>query len=545
MQAADAGRRATIWGLMILLAMACARIEAPPGGPPDREAPTIRESRPASGSVNLDTRPEFRFEFDEWVNRASLSGELYLSPRHEGGLELNWVGRTLKARPVLPLDSGRTYLLEMGTGVRDLAGNRLASPHRIAFSTGASLDSFAFAGWIGGYRPNAKVMIWAWPLDSFPVRPLAPAPWQTRPDSSGGFRLLNLPETAFRLFAINDLNGDGRWSPATEPAALASADPAPGGYGNVRPSLYLSELELDSLALTAVQPEDRHHLLLEGRLDLPGRPGRAAQLSLLELADTLGRQIPLLTLREEEDGRYLLVCGEMDSLTYWLRFKDGSDSVSFRGLAYTQNPFQGFERPVRLDSKRRLHWLPPRGLKTQARTAAWVGQGSDSEAVVPQFLDALELVWGLPRARAGDTLFLSPGIFEGMAGDTWPASLARFALELPPDVEHGALQLLFVPAPPANTPWRIQLRMGETLLSDRELVSPLELAELPAGWLSAELYFDRNGDGEWTAGQLEPFRHAEARLPLTDSLQVYPGWTREGLELQLPEELSQWNTATP
>lgn len=536
MRAAEPRSQGRLTGLVaLLLAAACARIEAPPGGPPDRQGPRVASHRPADAVVNLGVRPEFRFEFDEWVNRASAVGEVYLSPSHEGGLELDWFYRTLIVRPRQDLPPDRTFLLELGTGIKDMGGNRMDQPFRLAFSTGAALDTFAFEGWLGGAGRADRTVIWAWPLDDFPARPLDPAPWQTRPDTAGVFRFSNLPDRPFRLFAIADPNGNGRWDGASEPAALASADPAPRpGLGPVRPTLYLGPLTVDSLGIGSVEAADRNHFFLEGRLDLPGDPGRAAQLDQLELLDSLGRRVPLLTLRKEEDGRYLMVCGNLDSLVYTLRLRNGQDSASFKGRSFSQNPFQGFERPTLLDDKRRLTWHSPRGLKAQAGAAAWVGQGRDTSQVQPQFIDALELVWGLPRTRAGDSLFVEPGLLEGLSGDTWPTERVALPLELPPTPASGALQLLFADTPPAERGWRLRVSQDGRTLADLPLASPTDLPGLPEGFVSLELYHDRDGDRAWTPGLLQPFRHAEARLPLADSLQVYPGWTREGLELDLP-----------
>lgn len=539
----DTRHRALAAGITLLLGMACARIEAPPGGPPDRKSPAVVSHSPASGSVNVGATPQFSLEFDEWVNRASITGEVYLSPTHEGGLDVRWFGRTLKVTPRQPLPPDRTFLLEIGTGVRDIAGNRLAQPFRLAFSTGADLDTFRFSGWLGGVDVEGRSVIWAWPLDEFPLRPLEPAPWQTRPDSAGVFRFSSLPERPFRLFAISDRNTNGRWDSATEPASLASADPVPGGgYADVLPTMYLGVLPLDSLGLEAAEGADRNHVILQGRLDLPGNPGRAAQIELLEISDSLGRRVPIMTLREEEDGRYLLVTGTMDSLRYTLRFRDGSDSVSFTGRTYSQNPFQGFQRPTLLDTKRRLRWYPPRGVIAETRGKAWLGQKSDTAMVQPQILDALELVWGLPRVREGDTLFVAPGLLEGLSGDKWPTELAMYPLQLPARLATGALEVLFTPEPPVPSVWRVRVRPAGDEPADRvpvdlPLVSPLKLPDLPEGWIGLDVYHDRDGDKAWTPGQLQPFRHAEARLPLADSLEVYPGWTREGLQLTLPAEV--------
>ncbi len=520
--------------LLLALLVACARIEAPPGGPPDEEGPQLLEMQPASGSLNQPLRPTFRFLFDEYVNRSQVASELRLSPEHPGDFELTWFGRRLKLSLSEALDPNRTYVLELGSGLSDLSGNPMERSLQLAFSTGSRIDSFEFKGRLSGLDEEARPLLWAWPLDSSSTPPFAGAPWQTRAAPSGDFRFSHLPETPFRVLAFDDRNGNRRWDYPDERAATGDHDPHPRIEGRSL-GMRLAQVSLDSLNLLSVQAVDRRHLELQALLDFREDPGPAGLLRLFQLQDSLGRFAQLLEVREVEAGRYQLLCSLLDSLPYVL--SAGGDTLSFRGSLDSLSAFQRWERDAGPDQRGDFRWQSGFAMERQAYGQAWLKSGADSLSIRPRFEDSWTLRWASPPQRPrADTLFIGEGLLRDLWGRSWPDSTLRFPLQAFRAPSLGSLELHSDRA--ANGPWMLAALKGDSLLQEQALSATMRFEGLPGGLLRLALYEDRDGDGRWSPGSLRPWAHAEPWLDLDlDSLEVLPGWTQDNIRLEIPPEV--------
>src|SRR4051794_41860391 len=74
------GRQAQVAGLLLAsaagagVALACASVGAPPGGPPDKEPPTIVHVEPESGAVVPNFDGDIEIQFDEVVDEQGGGG---------------------------------------------------------------------------------------------------------------------------------------------------------------------------------------------------------------------------------------------------------------------------------------------------------------------------------------------------------------------------------------------------------------------------------------------------------------------------------------
>ncbi len=211
-----------------ILIVTCANQGFPPGGPEDREPPFIVTDRliPLAGAIRvpLDIRPQV--EFNETVDHQTVEDGFFISPYPTGGYQLRWRGRQLKIVFPGTLDSNRTYVLTFGTDIRDLRRNRMVESFTFAFSTGDSLDKGQIAGRIGGSTSTEGVQIWAYPLALYPD----PAPQQdeasyiTQCNEDGTYLLNYLKLESYRLFAIIDKEVDRVYNPEIDQIGICTKD---------------------------------------------------------------------------------------------------------------------------------------------------------------------------------------------------------------------------------------------------------------------------------------------------------------------------------
>jgi hypothetical protein len=530
----------------ILLASGCARMAPPPGRPADQEPPRVDLREPAAGSTGLAGRPVFQVEFSEYVDRASVRAALSLNPRPDGELQLSWRGRTLRIRPEFPLPADRTWTLELGTGVKDMAGNPLSQPLRIPFSTGPALDSLGFDLQMAEAGRAGLVQVWLWPLEQAPRRSFGRAPWRSSPDADGRVRFQGLPTGSWLALAVEDLNRDGWWNPATERAALPSrALDAPDSGGPAPLLLRLSEkLWTDSLSLQGGQFVDRERLDLRAWLEpeslagLPdslrrGRRADSLRLAEVRLETVAGTPVPLAGLARRDGNWRLFLAGPADSVEHVLRLGTGGDSLRVRA--------PGGPRTEDLVDRRQLAGGWKAGRLRLATSTVAVADASRVRQVLEEDTLAVDLLqpaydqWEMVPRRPGGQLLVEAGLLAA-AGGAWPDTL--LVLPVPADVPaaagpRGGLQGRWDRLPRHGS-WRLVVRAKDQQ-RNLPLLEELALDDLPEGPATFALFLDRDGSGDWGPGSLRPPLPAEPWLALPDTVHILPGWIQGGLTFTLPE----------
>lgn len=253
----------------ILAIASCAKIEPPPGGPPDRDPPVLLSTRPESTAVIPNFKGAVEFRFDEVISEGGQASQglgtsdlerlIILSPTANVP-KVGWRRTALSVEPREGWQSNRVYRIELRPGVMDIRRNQLDSGRVVTFTTGAPLPTGRLRGlvvdWQAG-RMAQPAMIEALLLpDSLSYRTLT--------DSSGHYDLGPLPRGEYLVYGVIDQNRNMRrefrdnWDsvrvgPDSERVAVLWTAP----HDTVGPRIQ-SATPLDSTAaeLTFTQPID-------------------------------------------------------------------------------------------------------------------------------------------------------------------------------------------------------------------------------------------------------------------------------------------------
>jgi Big-like domain-containing protein len=193
----------------------CARIEPPPGGPPDRTPPRLIAVRPDSFASFRVFRGVAEFQFDEVIseggtpNRGEGTGGLeklvILSPTTRVP-EVSWRRGRITVKPKEGWRPNRVYRVELLPGVTDLRNNRSEEGAVLTFSTGAPRPRATLQGQVVDWntsRPAGNALVIATLLpDSLAYRGIA--------DSTGRFSLGPLPDGDYLVTGVLDQNQDHR-----------------------------------------------------------------------------------------------------------------------------------------------------------------------------------------------------------------------------------------------------------------------------------------------------------------------------------------------
>ena len=224
--------RAAGGAVLALLAGACARQEAPRGGPPDERPPVVVAVRPAAFSEAGDPREPIRIEFDDRISERASTGTIedavIVSPL-TGALRVDHKGDALEVEQAGGLRPGLVYRVMVLPVIRDMFGNVMREPFEFVFSTGAPFHETAVAGLVvdrvtGAPAPALEVSVVA----EEEIGAERPVTYRSRTDTAGLYTLRYLPPGEYRLTAWEDRDRDLVADPfevqATRPVGLAGAD---------------------------------------------------------------------------------------------------------------------------------------------------------------------------------------------------------------------------------------------------------------------------------------------------------------------------------
>lgn len=201
---------ATLAALGILLA--CAKIEAPPGAPPDVSPPYLVSATPESLAVLPGYTGDVTFRYNEVIAEGSSpsqgtgTGDLerlvILSPTTRPP-EVRWRRDHITVRPHEGWLPNRVYRIQLLPGVMDLRSNRETSGGTIVtFTTGAPRPTFRLKGsvqdWVGGRAATGALVEAVHTTDSLVYRAVT--------DSSGGFDLGPIPDGDYLVYGTIDQN---------------------------------------------------------------------------------------------------------------------------------------------------------------------------------------------------------------------------------------------------------------------------------------------------------------------------------------------------
>lgn len=289
-------RPATALVLAFLL-HSCASQRAPEGGPPDTDPPVVYETVPAAGATRV-AGDRVLLRFSEHVDRTSFAQALHVSPLQRIAPEIVWSGRDVELRFAEPFAPDRTYVISVGSTVRDMnAGNQMGASFLLAFSTGDSIDAGSVRGRVYDPKP-AGVSLFAWRLDTRAADTLDPT--RVRPDyvvqsgDDGSFTFAHLAAAPYRVIAVRDKQNNTMYDVQTDEFGTAQVDPV-----DVRDSTHLTlryqlatedttapyTMALDAVCATRV---------LWTLSEVPARDPRPDQLRMSDSAR--GARIPLLAV---------------------------------------------------------------------------------------------------------------------------------------------------------------------------------------------------------------------------------------------------------
>lgn len=208
-----------------LLLLACARIEAPTGGPKDMAAPLVKEAIPANKATQVTTKT-IELTFDEFVVLNSANEQIVISPLPAEAPEYVLKGKSLLIKFKDPLPVNNTYSINFGEGIKDLNENNVFRGNDYSFSTGATLDTCVIRGKVLDaltMKPQSAVSVFVYDPyhDTLPTKG-KPA-FITKTDLGGNFTIKGLKKKNYTVIAVKDAAKNYQFDALQDQIAFAEA----------------------------------------------------------------------------------------------------------------------------------------------------------------------------------------------------------------------------------------------------------------------------------------------------------------------------------
>lgn len=211
-----------LFALLVGFISGCANRTSPEGGPYDETPPRLLASKPLDGSVRVKPK-KIVLKFDEIVQVKDQMNKVVVSPPQTDFPEILAAGKSVIVRLQDSLKDHTTYVVNFTDAICDYNENTPIENFYYTFSTGDYVDSMKMSGYV----------IDAWTLE--PVKDLRIGVHANLADSSiyklpffrvgaisekGQFSIINIPDSTYRVYAIQDLDRNYMLSPTGEGLAF-------------------------------------------------------------------------------------------------------------------------------------------------------------------------------------------------------------------------------------------------------------------------------------------------------------------------------------
>lgn len=208
--------------ITIGLIYGCASMRSPEGGPKDKTPPVPLKMEPKNMSTNFVAN-KVTIEFDEYFKLESEFKEFSISPEQEKPPLLKKRQKSLDIIFQDSLEKNTTYTLNFGNAIADVNESNVLKNFTYVFSTGSKLDSLNISGKVTNTqtgKPEFDATVFIIPLKRDSIFGKKKASIYTSTDSAGNFKLSNLREDTYKVYALKESGGDKIYQQSTDEVAF-------------------------------------------------------------------------------------------------------------------------------------------------------------------------------------------------------------------------------------------------------------------------------------------------------------------------------------
>lgn len=503
----------TVLWLSILIGGGCATPSSPTGGPPDKEGPKIVKTEPKTGTVNFSGQ-SITLHFSEFVNRSSLRPAIVVEPNIGIDYKIDWGRKSAKVVFKRAIPDLTTLIITVGTDFKDVNGNAMAKPYKVAVSTGPEIDKGKLFGRVinantakGG--EGQRVLLYRTPVDLSEK-----ANYIASTDTSGSFQFSYLREGKYRAFWVDDRNRNKIWDQKLERAQPFSKE-----------FIQLSKAGSDSIGTVFITSIDTTRPRLEGVGLFSSHRLRMRFSENIELTDSTAVTVTDTTGSVVGDANPLYILPDQPFVMFAHSQKalipSSSYSLNIHGivdqsgneLEKTNQVFTGSAQQdttkQRIIKRNNLSGYYPKD-----SISVTYAKPIDESAI----RDSLKVVEGTELFKKWPNVKIHHNILSIFPQDSWKDGVQYEVRVWDPKVDNyrkfqpqiwhnskmGKIHAILQDSTAQNI--RIHVENKEMdITRDTVFAGEVEISKLPPLNYKVIAYQDQNSNGKWDYGQVSPF----------------------------------------
>ena len=313
----------------MMMIAGCARMGQPDGGWYDDKPPQIIATTPSDNGTGVKYKKVVIY-FDEYIKVEDATNNVVVSPPQLEMPEIKGAGKKIVVELKDSLKDNTTYTIDFSDAITDNnEGNPLGN-YTFTFSTGAVVDTMEVSGTIldaSNLEPVKGIMVglYADLEDSaFYTKPLLRV---ARTDSRGRFIIRGVAKGKYRAYALQDMDGDYKYSQKGEMIAFSDRIIEPTcGPDTRQDTIWRDSLRIDTIirrGYTHFYPDDV--VLRAFTMPLTDRymiKNQRQEPERLEFFFSYGSDsLPKMKgLNFDADSAFIVDANpKKDTITYWLR----------------------------------------------------------------------------------------------------------------------------------------------------------------------------------------------------------------------------------
>ena len=315
--------------LMAFAIVGCARMGSPDGGWYDDDPPRIIGSSPVERATGVKSQ-KVTIYFDEFIKLADATQNVIVSPPQLEMPEIKAAGKKIVVELKDTLKPDMTYTIDFSDAISDNNEENPLGNYTFTFSTGEKIDTFEVSGYVinaEDLEPVQGILVGLYDdlADSaFRTKPLLRV---ARTDDSGHFVIRGVAPGEYRVYALQDADGNYKFSQKSEMIAFSHDTYQPSAKPDMRQdTIWRDTLHIDSIRqvpYTHYYPDDVVLLAFqEKQTDRYLLKTERKDADRIQMFFSYGHeQLPIIHgLNFNADNAFVLESNDKkDSLTYWLR----------------------------------------------------------------------------------------------------------------------------------------------------------------------------------------------------------------------------------
>ena len=233
-----------------LLFIACARMGQPDGGWYDDDPPRVIGASPEDKATNVKSK-KITIYFDEFIKLEDATNKVIVSPPQLETPEIKAAGKKIIVELLDSLKENTTYTIDFSDAISDNNEGNPMGNYTYSFSTGERIDTFEMSGYVldaSNLEPIKGIAVGLY-------NDLADSAFKTKPmmrisrtDGSGHFVVKGVAPGTYRAYALQDADGDFRFTQKGEMIAFSHDTFEPSSKPDTRvDTVWRDSLHIDAL----------------------------------------------------------------------------------------------------------------------------------------------------------------------------------------------------------------------------------------------------------------------------------------------------------